>query len=373
MKAKNIYATFSLLPLLFLSGCGAIGAKSMSVSVVYVTTTVLSLLLLIGYCSLVKKKDPWFTPLFASVFIVNAGYFSLSISKTLEEALLANRIAYLGSALLPLAMLMIIKNSCNIRFPKALTTLLITTSILVFLIAASPGYLDIYYKAVTLETANGVSVLNKEYGSWHCVYLFYLLSYFGAMIATIIYSIAKRKVNTAIQAVVLIIAVFINISVWFLEQIVKIDFEFLSVSYIISELFLLAHYLLIQENEWFLLEDKKTAQTAQTDTQISNANIEAYSEPESHPKQTTKDEEHLPPDLVHKCEYLTSQLPTLTATEKTIYKLHLERKSTKEILEELGIKENTLKYHNKNIYSKLGVSSRKQLREIAEHAFNNTN
>jgi DNA-binding CsgD family transcriptional regulator len=30
----------------------------------------------------------------------------------------------------------------------------------------------------------------------------------------------------------------------------------------------------------------------------------------------------------------------------------------------LNIKENTLKFHNKNIYGKLGVSSRKQLLEI---------
>ena len=36
-----------------------------------------------------------------------------------------------------------------------------------------------------------------------------------------------------------------------------------------------------------------------------------------------------------------------------------------ELLNELNITENTLKYHNKNIYGKLGVSSRKQLKEIA--------
>ena len=34
---------------------------------------------------------------------------------------------------------------------------------------------------------------------------------------------------------------------------------------------------------------------------------------------------------------------------------------TKEILDRLNIKENTLKYHNKNIYAKLGITSRKQL------------
>ena len=33
---------------------------------------------------------------------------------------------------------------------------------------------------------------------------------------------------------------------------------------------------------------------------------------------------------------------------------------------ELNITENTVKYHNKNIYSKLGVTSRKQLLLIAD-------
>jgi len=34
---------------------------------------------------------------------------------------------------------------------------------------------------------------------------------------------------------------------------------------------------------------------------------------------------------------------------------------------ELNIKENTLKFHNKNIYGKLGVSSRKELKERYKH------
>lgn len=48
-----------------------------------------------------------------------------------------------------------------------------------------------------------------------------------------------------------------------------------------------------------------------------------------------------------------------------IYQLYLDGKGTKEIMQEMNIKENTLKFHNKNIYSKLGVSSRKQLIQIA--------
>ena len=37
---------------------------------------------------------------------------------------------------------------------------------------------------------------------------------------------------------------------------------------------------------------------------------------------------------------------------------------THEILGALGITENTLKYHNKNLYPKFGVSSRRDLMEL---------
>lgn len=66
-----------------------------------------------------------------------------------------------------------------------------------------------------------------------------------------------------------------------------------------------------------------------------------------------------------KCSYFASKLPFLTPTEHIIYEFYLKGTNTKEIMAELNIKENTLKYHNKNIYGKLGVSSRKQLMEIA--------
>ena len=58
-------------------------------------------------------------------------------------------------------------------------------------------------------------------------------------------------------------------------------------------------------------------------------------------------------------------LHSLTPKEREIFNLYLEGKQAKDILEIANINQNTLKYHNKNIYSKLGVSSRKQLLEYA--------
>lgn len=58
-------------------------------------------------------------------------------------------------------------------------------------------------------------------------------------------------------------------------------------------------------------------------------------------------------------------LHTLTPKEREIFDYYLDGKKAKEIMEISCINQNTLKYHNRNIYSKLGVSSRKQLLEFA--------
>ena len=54
-------------------------------------------------------------------------------------------------------------------------------------------------------------------------------------------------------------------------------------------------------------------------------------------------------------------IKTLTPTEKQILNYYLEGKSVKEIIELSGVKETTIRFHNRNIYSKLNVTSLKQL------------
>ena len=69
--------------------------------------------------------------------------------------------------------------------------------------------------------------------------------------------------------------------------------------------------------------------------------------------------------VLEEYEFFLCNLDTLTATEYKVYELYLAGKNAKQIAEILGISENTLKYHNKNIYSKLGISSRKQMLRFA--------
>ena len=59
-------------------------------------------------------------------------------------------------------------------------------------------------------------------------------------------------------------------------------------------------------------------------------------------------------------------LKQLTPTEREVFDAYIARATTKEVMAKLNIKESTLKYHNRNIYGKLGVSSRKELLELCK-------
>lgn len=333
------------------SGCGMIGEKAASMSIIYGTVAAFSFVLLASYLILIYKKEFWFTFLFSSVFVVNSGYFLLSTSKTLEAALWANRISYFGSVFLPMIMLVIIMKECKINYKKWFIGVLITVSILVFLLAASPGILDVYYESVSLGTLNGVSVLEKVYGPLHSVYLYYLVSYFGAMVAIIFYASLTKKIEKATHAILIAGSVFINICIWLFEQLVKMDFELLSVSYIMTELFLLGIHLLLQEKE----EERKEKEAVFIKNMLEKseeAKKSAFYFPE--PK----------PEEIEASLFFNECLSSLTSTERKLLELHLSGKKTKDIMEELCITENTVKFHNKNIYRKFGVSSKKELIEL---------
>ena len=356
MKKFLYYIPTLCFILLSLSGCSFTGEKSNNLSTIYGATTILSLLLLIICLCYVHKNKFWFITLFSSVLIVNIGYFFLSVSTGLEMALWANRISYLGSVFLPLSMLMIILNVTNTKYHKFVTPILFGIAFLIFLLAASPGILTIYYKEVSFAIINNFSTLNKVYGPLHPIYLVYLLGYFGAMITIIIRTNIKKNIDTTFHAIFIAMAVLINIGIWFIEQIVSFDFEMLSISYIISELFLLGVHLVIKENQ-HLRDIVEQIENSQSSTENSQPSPDSMLEKPIENEKISLEQINI---------FLTG-LDLLTPTEKTIFDAYIARVTTKEIMMNLNIKETTLKYHNRNLYGKLGVSTRKELIEVHKY------
>jgi len=313
-----------------------------NMAIVYGIIALLSVLLLIGYLLLEKKRKRRFVELFACVAAVNCGYFLESIASTLSVAMLANGISYLGAAYSILVMLLIILDVCQIRRTKLQTYILFTISTLAFLIAASGSLLGLYYTSVSIETINGMTHLVKEYGPLHILYPAYLISYFTIM-ACVIFRASKRKsLASPKYAVFLIAVVFLNLGVWAVEQIIHIHFEFLSVSYILTEVILLLIYCILRD--YGIVQQGGSLISKQTLPQLSGSHTS-----------------ELPPQMENLLHTFSEKLQTLSSAEWRILQYYIDGHETAEIPDLAFISIHTVKKHNRSIYQKLDVASRSEL------------
>lgn len=208
-------------------------------TVIYGIIAIISLCM-VGTCVAVdKKQDLWVLMVFVSVSLCNLGYFMLSVSNDLEGALNANRIIYLGSVFLPFFMLMMVLKICRIKYNHFLIIALLLIGIVMLGITTSPGVFTIYYSSVDIVYVNNATILVREYGPLHILYYIYLFGYMFMMIIVTIYSIFKKKILSFFHTVLLLCTVFCNLIIWFVEQFLPRGFEWLSLSYIITECFLL--------------------------------------------------------------------------------------------------------------------------------------
>ena len=125
-------------------------------TIAYGVIFALSLLLPIGYYLFVRKKqnEPWLLFLFACVAVVNLGYTLIAFGDTVEFALFANKITYLGQVLIPLCMFMLISKLCGYTYKKWVIGVLIGAAVIMFAIV----------KGMNLEEGATAMDRNKQIG-----------------------------------------------------------------------------------------------------------------------------------------------------------------------------------------------------------------
>lgn len=305
-------------------------------------------LLMIGVNYYVDRKhDKWLLLLFVSVAVCDFGYFLLSLSKTLDAALWSNRIAYLGNVFLPFSLLMMIMTLSRFTYPKWLPKVLVAVNTVMFLIAASEGFLSIYYKDVSLEFVDGYPVLIKEYGPLHPVYKVFLFAYFVAMVAVIAHTAVKKTVVSSKHTVFLAFVVIGNIAIWLVENMIHSSFEFLSISYIITEGMILLLYSILQD--YGITDTPKEIVTVTEQHTETVETIKAFT-----------------------CEQIESimkswgAVDTLSQREKEVLRFLLENQKRKVIADTLFVTESTIKKHTAAIYRKLETANRAELFEKAK-------
>lgn len=320
-------------------------------STVYGLAMAVSLLMIGVYYYVDRKHDKYLLLLFVSVAVSDFGYFLLSLSKTLDAALWSNRIAYLGNVFLPFSLLMMIMTLSRFTYPKWLPKALVAVNTVMLLIAASGGWFPIYYKNVSLDFVNGLPVLIKEYGPLHAVYKVFLFAYFSAMVAVIAYTAVKKTVVSSKHTVFLAFVIIGNIAIWLVENMIHSNFEFLSISYILTEGMILFLYSILQD---YGLKDTPQNVDAITEQHIETVEIiKAFSD-----------------EQIDSIMKNWSAVDTLSQREKEVLRFLLENKKRKVIAETLFVTESTIKKHTAAIYRKLETTNRTELFEKAKKDLN---
>ena len=313
--------------------------------------------LMTGVCIHVdRKRDAWLLFLFISIAVCNLGYFLMSLATQLDFALFANRIAYLGNVFLPFFMLMMIINLSGFRYPAYMPWVLVAINCLMLFITISGGFLPIYYKEVSFEIIDGMPTLIKEYGPLHIFYKFYLFGYFAAMVGIIIRSTIKKTFISNKHAAFLAFLVIGNITIWIVENIIDSKFEFVSVSYLVTEGLILFIYDILQD---YGLLDSSLIESATEKADRNSAAEHSEIIKEETIRFFTKEQI----DAIFKN---WDEVNKLTQREAEVLKYIFANEKRQIIAQELFVTESTIKKHTANIFRKLGITNRAELFEKAK-------
>lgn len=315
-----------------------------ALAIVYGVAALLSALLFISYILFDKKKNRLFIALFGCIATSNCGYFLLSICASLPVAKVANCMSYFGGAFSMLVMLLVIYDVCQIRRPQWLIWCLTGISVTFFALAASGDWLGLYYRSVSLEIVNGTTYLVKEYGPLHGLYALYLAGYVANMLLCITFAAKSKRLSSPKYTAFLFVTVLLNVGVWLVEQDIKEEFEFLSVSYVITAVLLLLIYDMLCD--YGIIRPETGVLSVQMLTQLNTCQMNPGA---------------LPPGMEDMFRGFAEKAKILTPAERRILNYYIDGHDMAEIPDLAFISIHTVKKHNRSIYQKLEIASRDEL------------
>ena len=162
---------------------------------IYLAPLLLSVVCALMYALIWHKHfDAFFTLIFTCVPISELGFFLTATSRSLEAALIANKIAYVGGCFLPLFITMSIIQFCKLNVPRSVKVGLIFSSFLIQASTITMGSSNLFYRSCDFEVINNIGVItNKRYGPFHDLFLAVMITCMSIGFLAIIYSYINKK------------------------------------------------------------------------------------------------------------------------------------------------------------------------------------
>ena len=189
-----------------------------------------------------RKVDNAFI-LFGFLLIANcAGQYMLAISETVEMAVWANKIMYVGGCYLPFVIFLVVTRLCNISVNRWFKFFLLGYATVVLALVMTIGHTDWYYKSVELVQGDGFHYITKEYGPLRILYPIMMVMYSVMLLFFIGYAIKKRKeipTRTVVFMSILCAAVFLT---YVIERLVGAKVSYFPVGSLIGMTLLIRYF-----------------------------------------------------------------------------------------------------------------------------------
>lgn len=204
----------------------------------YFVTFLMSVVALISLLLRNKRVDSLFFMLGLFVSFNCLGRFLLSISTTMDMAIWATRILYIGAMYCPVALIMVLAQLCDLEMPKWVRLMLVTASSVVLGFVFTVGYSPVYYKEMELVQTEDYSYLVKTYGPAHALYPASLVISISVMVFYIFFALKKRKTISMRTVVSLSATGMVLMIAYIIGRVIHSKVSFLSVGYLFAALLL---------------------------------------------------------------------------------------------------------------------------------------
>lgn len=208
--------------------------------VIYFSATVVTFISLIMFIIISDRKVMFYNAsFFIFTFLSNLGQLFIGMSSNVEEALLANKLTYISGCMLCLFLMMLVFDACKISPNKWVRLGMYGFNITVLMLSMTTGYTDWFYKECHIEKLNGVTILVKEYGPAHTLFLIMMYGYSLAGVILLVYSLIRRKKIIYKNVILMIVQYVITLLCYTVGRKLLGGLDPICVSYSINSIILL--------------------------------------------------------------------------------------------------------------------------------------
>ncbi len=186
-----------------------------------------------------SQRNNFIYYVFYAILVANFGHWLLGFSESVEGAIVANKVNYLGASFLPMFMFFALLQVCKIHISRWIYIVLIIMSFALCAMAMTVGYSPIYYKTVEYVVQGGVGNYVATYGWGHTVFNVYLVFYALLDIWIILWALVCQKTVSIKNIFAMIATEFATIASFFIARFLGNDMLVMPFVYVLDQVLLL--------------------------------------------------------------------------------------------------------------------------------------